>query len=128
MQGFEAALRDLVAAGKQVVIVLSSPRGDAFDPKSIIERDGLAVAVRGPLPAVPRKEIAALVSPIDERLRRIAVAVGAALIDPADWLCTESVCPSADEHGRPLYKDESHLRASVARERFPAVDRYVYAK
>jgi hypothetical protein len=28
--------------------------------------------------------------------------------------------------GRPLYKDESHLRASVARERFLAVDRYLY--
>jgi hypothetical protein len=31
-------------------------------------------------------------------------------------------------YGRPLYRDESHLRASVARERFQAVDRYVYPR
>jgi hypothetical protein len=33
-----------------------------------------------------------------------------------------------DEQGRPLYKDESHLRASVARERFLAVDPYLYPR
>jgi hypothetical protein len=48
------------------------------------------------------------------------------VIDPADWLCSASHCPSADERGQPLYKDASHLRASVARERFTAVDPYVY--
>jgi peptidoglycan/LPS O-acetylase OafA/YrhL len=128
MEGFEAAVRSLTAAGKQVVIVLSSPRGEAFDPKSAIERGALRVELSGPAPAVPRKEIAALSAPIDERLKRLAGAVGAQVIDPSDWLCTPSVCPSADERGRPLYKDESHLRASVARERFPAVDRYVYAR
>jgi len=48
------------------------------------------------------------------------------VVDPTEWLCTPALCPSADAYGRPLYKDESHLRASVARERFQAVDRYVY--
>jgi len=82
--------------------------------------------VRGPLPPLLRSELAALTAPIDERLRRIAAAVGASVVDPTEWLCTPALCPSADAYGRPLYKDESHLRASVARERFQAVDRYVY--
>ena len=50
------------------------------------------------------------------------------LIDPADWLCSDQLCPGVDDKGRPLYKDASHLRASVARERFLAVDRYLYAR
>jgi peptidoglycan/LPS O-acetylase OafA/YrhL len=128
LENFAASLRDLVQRGKRVVIVLSSPRGDALDPKSAICRDGMTVQVCAPLTGVPRAKLAALTTPIDERLRRIAAAVGASVIDPADWLCSASHCPSADEGGRPLYKDASHVRASVARERFSAVDSYVYLK
>jgi hypothetical protein len=50
------------------------------------------------------------------------------VIDPTEWLCSAAFCPAADERGRPLYKDNSHLRASVARERFDAVDKYVYSR
>ena len=128
LEGFEAALAELAAAGKRVVIVLSSPRGSALDPKSVIHRDSMTVQVRGALAPLPRGELAALTTPIDERLKRIAGAVGASVIDPAEWLCTPSLCPSVDERGRPLYRDESHLRASVARERFRAVDPYVYVR
>ena len=125
LQDFAAALAELVAAGQRVVIVLSSPRGAALDPKSAIQRDGMTVQVRGPLQGVPRRALAALTAPIDERLRAIAAQIGASVIDPTEWLCTPSVCPSVDEAGRPLYKDESHLRASVARERFSAIDPYI---
>jgi peptidoglycan/LPS O-acetylase OafA/YrhL len=128
LQGFQAALAELTAAGKHVVLILSSPRGSALDPKSVIDRETMTVQVRGPLAPLPRSELAALTEPIDGRLRRIAAAVGASVVDPTDWLCTPSLCPSADERGRPLYKDESHLRASVARERFRAVDRYLYLR
>jgi len=128
LQGFQAALAELTAAGKHVVLMLSSPRGSALDPKSVIDREAMTVHVRRPLAPLPRSELAALTAPIDGRLRRIAAAVGASVIDPTEWLCTPLQCPSADVHGRPLYKDESHLRASVARERFNAVDRYVYPR
>ena len=127
LQGFEAAVRKLVASGKRVAIVLSSPRGEAFDPKSLVERDGLTVRVAARHGGVPRTELSALTSPIDERLRRIAAATGAAVIDPAEWLCSPTDCPTADEQGRPLYKDATHLRAAFARERFGAIDEYVYS-
>jgi hypothetical protein len=58
----------------------------------------------------------------------IAAAVGATVVDPAAWLCDEAQCPATDDMGRPLYKDDSHLRASVARERFAGIDQYVYVK
>jgi peptidoglycan/LPS O-acetylase OafA/YrhL len=127
LAGFEAAVRKLVASGKRVAIVLSSPRGEAFDPKSLVERDGLTVRVAARHAGVPRTELSALTSPIDERLRRIAAATGAAVIDPAEWLCSPTDCPTADEQGRPLYKDATHLRAAFARERFGAIDQYVYS-
>ncbi len=126
LKGLEAALRRLTAAGKRVVIVLSSPRGDAFDPKSVIQREGMTIGVRAGLAPVPRSKLVQLTSPIDARLIAVAAAAGATVIDPTDALCGASHCPAADELGRPLYKDESHLRASVARERFFAVDKYVY--
>lgn len=126
LKGLEAALRRLTAAGKRVVIVLSSPRGDAFDPKSVIQREGMTIGVRAGLAPVPRSKLVQLTSPIDARLIAVAAAAGATVVDPTDALCGASHCPAADELGRPLYKDESHLRASVARERFFAVDKYVY--
>ncbi len=128
MEGFQDALGRLVRAGKRVVIVLSSPRGEVLDPKSVIERDGMGVRVRGPFTPLPRSQLAALAGRIDARLKAIAEAAGASVIDPADWLCTASYCPSADEAGRPLYRDATHLRASAARERFGAVDSFVYIR
>jgi peptidoglycan/LPS O-acetylase OafA/YrhL len=128
MEGFQDALGRLVHAGKRVVIVLSSPRGEVLDPKSVIERDGMAVRVRGAFTPLSRSELAAGTGRIDARLKAIAQAVGATLIDPAGWLCTASQCPAADEAGRPLYRDASHLRASAARERFGAVDAFVYIR
>jgi len=126
LKGFEARLKKLTAAGKQVVLVLSSPRGDAFDPKSVIQRAGITVHVREPLGRVARSELVQLTSPIDSRLIAIAAAAGASVIDPTEWLCSAAFCPAADERGRPLYKDASHLRASVVRERFSAVDKFVF--
>src|SRR6185503_9772206 len=119
MEGFRDALARLVRAGKRVVIVLSSPRGEMLDPKSVIERDGMAVRVRGPFAPLPRAELAALTGRIDARLKAIAQAAGATVIDPADWLCTASSCPAADEAGRPLYRDaaldgEAHQPRHVA--------------
>lgn len=128
LEGFETALRELVGRGKRVVLVLSSPRGDGFNPKSVIEREGMTVHVRGSLVPVPRGEVSALTQAIDTRLKTIAAAVGATVVDPAEWLCNPAYCPAADERGRPLYRDATHLRASAARERFDAVDRYVYLR
>ena len=123
---FERELASLVAEGKHVVLVLSSPRGNAFSPKSVIERDWMAVRVSHPFAAVPKATLVGNIRPIDERLRAIAARVGVTVLDPTDWLCGLAACPAADEQGRPLYMDDSHIRASVARARITALDRYVY--
>lgn len=123
---FEHELATLVAEGKRVVLVLSSPRGSAFSPKSVIERDWTEVRVSHPFAAVPKSALWKFTGPIDARLRTIAAAAGATVLDPTEWLCGPAACPAADDHGRPLYMDDSHIRASVARMRITALDRYVY--
>ena len=128
LRGFEEALRRLVHDGKQVVVMLSTPRGEEFDPKSFIRRAGLTIQVTQHPPDVPLSKATERTRVIDARIKAVAVAAGAMLIDPADWLCPALQCPTADEFGRPLFIDGSHLRASVARERFRAIDPYVYLR
>jgi peptidoglycan/LPS O-acetylase OafA/YrhL len=125
LQQLETALAKLRANGKRVVIVLSSPRGTVLDPKSSVHRDGMTVRISYGAP-MTRAALAAVTAPIDGQLRQIAARVGAAIVDPAEWFCSPTLCPAADPQGRPLYKDESHIRAIVVREIFDALDRYVY--
>lgn len=126
MDGFEAALNQLTAAGKRVVIVLSGPYGRAFDPGEMVVRNGLDFDLRMS-PAVPRARVEAMNAHVDEPLRAIAARVGATIVDPADTLCTSKVCPTTSPDGSPLFKDSSHLRTSVVRGRFDALDRFVFA-
>jgi len=120
LKGFEQRLARLTAAGKRVVLVLSSPRGSAFDPKAAIDREWTRTTLGSGFKPTRRIQF-----PIDAQLRQIAARAGATVLDPSDWLCGPKYCPTADDAGRPLYKDESHLRASFART-LGALDRYVY--
>ena len=54
---------------------------------------------------------------IHDRLRRLAEAAGATVIDPAEWLCHGETCPTESEAGAPIYMDGTHLRASFVRDR-----------
>jgi peptidoglycan/LPS O-acetylase OafA/YrhL len=125
LQGFEAELAELTKEGKHVVLVLSSPRGTSFAPKSVVQRDWMALHLHSFAP-MPRKTLSALTHPIDDRLRAIGAHVGATVIDPTEFLCGPSDCPAVDEKGQPLYMDESHIRASVARSRINVLDQFVY--
>jgi len=109
-----------------VVPILERASGNALDPKAAVDRDWTSVRASHRLAPLAKSELRALSTPIDERLREIAARAGASVVDPTDWLCGPAYCPAADESGRPLYKDDSHIRASVARARIDALDRYVY--
>lgn len=125
LAGFEAAVTQLVAAGKEVVIVLSSPFGDQFDPREMARRDGLQFHVVLPPAAVPRSAMDAERAFIDDRLIEIARRTHASVLDPLDTICTARVCPVLDPGGKPLLKDNSHLRSSFVSSHFDAFDRYV---
>jgi peptidoglycan/LPS O-acetylase OafA/YrhL len=124
LAGFEAAVTQLVAAGKQVVIVLSSPFGEQFDPREMARRDGLQFHVVLP-PAVDRRALESERAFIDDRLIEIARRAHASVLDPLDTICTARLCPVLDSAGKPLLKDNSHLRSSFVSSHFDAFDRYV---
>jgi hypothetical protein len=127
LDGFEAELKRLADAGKKIVIVLCSPRGREFNPRAMVKKRGMDFEVVID-PSVPRSTVAAANAFSDERLRAMAVRLGATLVDPLDKLCSDTECPTVDPDGSPLFMDESHLRASVVRQRFDALDRFVYLR
>ena len=124
LDGFEAAVGRLTRAGKQVVIVLSSPYGKEFDPREMAQRDWQNFRVRLPGP-VSRQAVDSDSAYIDDLLRKIAQRTHATVLDPRDTLCSATTCPTLDARGEPLLKDDSHLRSSFVRAHFDAFDRFV---
>jgi peptidoglycan/LPS O-acetylase OafA/YrhL len=124
LAGFETVVTQLAQAGKQVVIVLSSPFGKQFDPREMARRDGLTFHVVLPA-AVPRTAVESESALIHDRLSEMARRAHASVLDPLDTICTASVCPALDPAGNPLLKDDSHLRSSFVSSHFDALDRYV---
>jgi peptidoglycan/LPS O-acetylase OafA/YrhL len=124
LDGFEAAVAGLVQAGKQVVIVLSSPYGKQFDPREMAQRNGWGFRVRLPGP-VSREAMDSDSAFIDDRLKEIAQRTHATVLDPRDTICSTATCPTLDSRGMPLLKDDSHLRSSFVRSHFDAFDRFI---
>jgi peptidoglycan/LPS O-acetylase OafA/YrhL len=123
-EGFEAALAHLRHEGKRVVVLLSSPGGEAFDPRSMIERHGLIPSAKVVLP-VSRAKLVDDFFAVDSRIRAAAERAGAEVMDPMDWFCDGSLCPVQDSSGRPLSRDGSHICASVVRSKATALDQFI---
>jgi hypothetical protein len=117
----EDRIRVWVENNKRVYIVLTHPAGPAADPGGKIA-DRLAWA------PVPEHRVFSLAEHrnkgafIHARLRRIAQNTGAAIIDPAQWLCRGEFCETETSSGIPIYCDDSHLRASFVREKVHYLD------
>jgi len=125
LAGFEEQVRTLVAAGKRVVVVLTSPSDETLDPGKMVKWDGsrFNVIVARPL---QRTAVEKDNDTMDEPLRDIARRLGVTTVNPLDVLCSTTECPAVDGEGAPLYKDLSHVRTSVVRSRFDLLDEFVY--
>lgn len=112
---FRSDLAKLRAAGREVIVVLSPPLPNAHLPQELSKRAFLGRDI----------EEAAWVHIEQHRNRsrfiRSALADTAAggiaqIVDPADYMCGKNgYCPLLDADGTPLFMDEDHIRASVAR-------------
>jgi peptidoglycan/LPS O-acetylase OafA/YrhL len=125
LDGFEARLRDLRTAGKRVVIILSALRGEEFNPLEMVTQDGFDYRLRVP-PAVPHSVVTDRNRQMDDWLRQMADRIGATVVDPLSVFCTQQSCPTVDDTGAPLLKDESHLRSSVVAAKFDLLDPFIY--
>ena len=116
-------LRRLRESGKRVVIVLSTPRADAYAPKRMVERSGLHFEYKPT--SVSRADLEAQSALIDTRLRRVAQASGAIVVDPLDHFCDGSRCATTFAGSQPISTDGSHLRAAYVADRLPYLDEFL---
>ena len=117
----------LIANGRRVFIVLSNPAGDAFDPASFLPSRLPFRDRRTTLPVSGAKGPGRNETTMN-RLRRIAARTGAVVIDPVEHLCDSVQCRVVDVEGRPIYKDDNHLRSSFVRDRATFMDVVLSAK
>ena len=117
-------LSTLVRSGKRVVIVLSSPRGPLVDPVRMIDR---SVWSWDEKPVLDRSlsELKNLVSDVDKLVMEVALTAGAEFVDPFPSFCRMDVCGVVTDGGDPIFSDDSHIRASFARDRILFLDRYL---
>lgn len=115
------SLRDLVASGKDVWLVLNIPSS----PK-LAALESLHRSLTGGTFAVPlnldRPAFDATWKPIKTKLIKAARSAGARVIDPMASLCDSQKCPGQTDDGAPIYTDGGHLRASFVRDHATYID------
>jgi len=113
----------LVASGKRVFVILETPSSPAFDPERMLPTGWARLSGRPRIPDSPmRADIENYKGEISRRLREIAEAAGARVIDPTNYVCDKDVCPAFTKNGRPMYFNFDHLRASFVSESATWVD------
>lgn len=116
-----ARLIELRKRGTSLTIVSATPWGDWNVPAELAKRKFLGIDSTE-VEAIDREQFEASV-PIKRRLMNFASLIGATFVDPLDYLCDTHKCPTTDDDGVPLFRDQHHLRAgAVKTSRFQFLD------
>ncbi len=121
MSELTSMIKRFRASGKSVWLVLSIPSGSALFPQSGLQRT-LSGATTVRHSDLNRTEFDKHWLPIRAKLVEAARAGGAEIVDPMASLCSQSLCPTRLASGKFMYKDGSHLRASVVRDHADFID------
>jgi peptidoglycan/LPS O-acetylase OafA/YrhL len=120
---FGRKLMGLRAQGKKVVLLLPNASSRAFSPSSMFP-DRLDPA--GPVKRVPyvaRSEFSEFERPVVERLKAVAASAGATVVDPMDYFCDNSKCPTITADGQPIYSDSNHIRPFYVEQKALFIDK-----
>jgi peptidoglycan/LPS O-acetylase OafA/YrhL len=121
LEGLTATIVKYEQLGKRVYVVLPIPRGESFDPPSLVKRSildlGFVVQKQ-----IDRASVDALLEPASSRVTQVAKSTGATIIDPVPFVCHNDYCPTLADDGLPVYTDNSHLRAAFVREHITFLD------
>jgi peptidoglycan/LPS O-acetylase OafA/YrhL len=126
---FTADVMALKQLGKDIVLISLHPYSSLFDPLQLAKPLRLALFSRD-AQQIPqnlwqdRQQLERQDQDTEARLADLARAVGATVVDPFDYLCSTAKCPVVLA-GKPLYRDEWHYRASVARDDATFIDAIV---
>ena len=107
----EDEIRRLVRADHRVYLVLTPAANGRFNPQEMITRSVLGFHVdRNVLKGVPVRLLRAGDGTINRRLRAVATAAGATILDPLQDVCGSGpVCYAFYGRGRPKFVDGLHL-------------------
>ena len=123
---FTADIKALKRLGKDIVLVSLQPHSSLDDPLQLAKPLRLALFSRN-AQRIPqdlwqdRPQLERQEQEVAARLADLARAVGATVVNPADYFCTSAKCPVVVA-GKPLYRDAWHFRASVARDYATFID------
>lgn len=98
---------------KTVYLVLDNPVEYANDPSRYLKGNRVSQFYVSEIPKeIPfGKDQAEL----RETLLNVAKEAGAIVIDPSSAICHQGQCALLDQDGRPIYRDNNHLRASYVK-------------
>ena len=122
-----ASLGDMIhllkRKGKDVVLVLSVPGGEQFNPQHFFHRSLFGIFLTPP-PAITKKDFLEKLG--DQELRkdlvRMAHENGVMVIDPLDYLADGENCLLVSDDGSPIRYDGLHLRSWFVREHVHYLD------
>jgi len=103
----------IVGKGIKVTVILSIPTGEKLSPKSLIKRSFIGV-LNGVNQPLKKTEFLQENGEIIEKIRSVAMAHGAEVIDPLDFLSTNGICLKENSEG-PIYFDPTHLRTEYVK-------------
>jgi peptidoglycan/LPS O-acetylase OafA/YrhL len=117
------SIRELVAKGKKVTVVMNIPTGAELDPKKIYPRT-FRGSYRQEKKVLSKEKFLNDHGEVLSTLAKTARENGAEVIDPMDYLCANGICIAEDENG-PIRYDEGHLRPGYVREHVKYLDQTV---
>lgn len=119
---FAARLKGLVAAGKDVYLVLPVPKGSQMDPQRMVDLQARFTGMPRRIEPLQVSDFLAQQQGTIRLLQRVAAESGAKLLDPLPDVCDTDVCPNLAPDGRPVSKDAGHLRPFYVTERIRMFD------
>lgn len=121
-RAFEKLIKDFMALGKRVHVILNMPSGIEYDPLYMMSRDFWGHHKTTDLMKywTERKYPAT-----NEKLKSIALGCGAIVIDPYKFLCKEKKCQVLMPSHKPLYKDNIHFASSYVRDYITFLDHLI---
>lgn len=119
---FASRLKELVAAGKEVYLVLPVPKGPPMDPRAMVDPASRLSGAPHPVPPLRVADFRAEYAATTAALYRVAERSGARILDPVPDVCDGEICPNVAADGRPVSKDAGHLRPFYVKERVRIFD------
>jgi len=97
----------------EVYLLLDNPLGSVFNPKHLI---GNRLSFQGGGNLDETTPVPADQAALNKRLRQVARAAGARVIDQLPVLCPQDQCVRLTPDKRPIYKDDHHMRPFFVRQ------------